>query len=243
MEQLLQHKDIMLEEKDYKIYIIQNHINKKIYIGQTSGTIGHRFSQHKYKKHNKHSHLYNAFDKYGRDQFYIELLMKDLNLEQANFWEEYYIKIFDSCNRERGYNIMKGGENRKLSFETIEKIKKFQGSPEIRKIKSERHSGANSFLFGKKGKDAPSFGRKHTEEELEKMRGRVFSEEALKRISEAHAGENNKKAKHTKEEIIALKIEAKFWHGLKKDLAARYNMSYRAMQKILNGSRWKSIVV
>ena len=232
----------MLENKCYKIYILQNNINKKVYIGQTSTTLKSRFVKHRCLTNKKNLHLHNAFNKYGRENFSIELLMDNLDLERANFWEDYYINIFDSRNRERGYNIKEGGSNGKHSQETIEKIKKVQGTPEIRKRKSERLLNSGSPNFGKKGKLSPCFGRKHTEEELEKMRGRIFSEEALKKIGEAHAGENNKLAKHTNEEIIALKIEAKTWTASKKSLAAKYNMSYRALQKILNGSRWKSII-
>jgi len=228
-------------QKPYKIYIIQNFLNNKIYIGQTSSTLSHRFSQHKYKKYKKCIYLFNAFEKYGRENFRIELLMGNLDLEEANFWECYYIEIFDSKNRNRGYNLMDGGSSGKHSPETIEKIKKIQGSPEMRQRKREKLLGEKSPNFGKKGKDAHAYGRKHTEDELEKMRGRKVSEDEKRNLSESHIGEKNQMAKHTNEEIISLKEEAKTWKLSKKALAKKYNMSYGVMKNILNGSRWKTV--
>jgi len=46
-----------------------------------------------------------------------------LTLEEANYWEEYYIKIFKSTDDRYGYNISYGGSNRVVSDETKEKMK------------------------------------------------------------------------------------------------------------------------
>ena len=220
----------ILDEKIYKIYILQNNINKKVYIGQTSGTLKARFIKHRCLTNKKNLHLYNAFNKYGRENFSIELLMDNLTIIEANFWEPYYIEIFDSRNRKRGYNIKEGGASGKLALETIEKMRKTHSIPEIRKRKSEKLIGANSPLFGKKGKDAPAFGRKHTEEELQKM-------------AESRSGDKSNLAKFTKETIIALRLEYKEGKLNKTQLAKKYGTSRENVRRILKNKTWRYVII
>lgn len=91
------------------IYIIRNTINDKCYIGQ-SVDYRYRFRKHcetarrnnfKYK-----SYLYNAMNKLGIENFYVELL--ESQVEDYNEKEIFYIQHFNTM-RPNGYNLAAGG--------------------------------------------------------------------------------------------------------------------------------------
>lgn len=103
------------------IYKITNLVNGKIYIGKTTKTIEQRFKEHIHgaklwkneellgKKHRRQSRFMPALNKYGYDNFKIELVESyadDVNLEEK---EKYWISYFNSTDPEIGYNISPGG--------------------------------------------------------------------------------------------------------------------------------------
>lgn len=104
-----------------KIYKIINTVNDKIYIGKTTKKLEDRFKCHLYeaKRYEKcclekksfgyNSLLYPAMIKYGCENFKIELISKfpdNVNLENL---EIDYIKKFNTCDSNIGYNISPGG--------------------------------------------------------------------------------------------------------------------------------------
>ena len=101
------------------IYIISNKINDKVYIGQTIESLEKRFRDHvsaSKSKNKKGVILYNAMQKHGVENFYIEELQKiscdsekELR-EKINEAERYYIKMYNS-QKPNGYNVTSGGSN------------------------------------------------------------------------------------------------------------------------------------
>lgn len=96
------------------IYCFTNKINNKKYIGQ-SVDIKQRWRLHKtsaFSPDNKdyNSYFHNALRKYGWDNFNKEVLT-ECTKEELNELEKYYIKKFDTCNRENGYNLTYGGDS------------------------------------------------------------------------------------------------------------------------------------
>ena len=100
------------------VYIIKNTINDKVYIGKTSlSSIEQRFKEHINDSHKKNLQerrvLYKAMNKYGQDNFYIEMLEENLTDKEACEKESYYINEyqsyigFDNC---KGYNMTLGGD-------------------------------------------------------------------------------------------------------------------------------------
>ena len=92
----------------YKVYKYTNLINGKIYIGQTIGDLKYRAGYNGYK-YRKCPYFYNAIQKYGWDNFTVEILQDNLTREQANEFEIKYIKYFNSQDPNIGYNISDGG--------------------------------------------------------------------------------------------------------------------------------------
>ena len=89
------------------IYIIKNNINNKVYIGQAKD-VKKRFSSHcKPSSANDGSLISAAILKYGRRNFYYEVLEEQI--ENYNERELYWIKYYDSI-APNGYNILPGGE-------------------------------------------------------------------------------------------------------------------------------------
>ena len=109
-------------EKQCGIYCIENVVNKKKYIGQ-SRNIQKRFKDHikalRQGIHKNH-HLQSAYDYYGESNFNFYVL-EECNINQLNYLEKQYIKIFNANDTNYGYNLTCGGDSR---FEFSESTRK-----------------------------------------------------------------------------------------------------------------------
>lgn len=106
------------------IYKITNLINGKIYIGETIRDIQTRFREHKSvafneKGHGYNYHLHNAMRKYGVLNFSIEQL--EFCKDEIRFEKEtFYIKKYNSIDRNYGYNcVIEGNGATLISTEDI----------------------------------------------------------------------------------------------------------------------------
>lgn len=118
---------IIIDEKEYYgiIYKIENIINHKVYIGQTSQERGFKDrycrkgqgiervynSYLDDKKYNRYYniHLFRAIEKYGFDAFVVdEIFDVALTEQELNEKEIFYIEKFDSFHS--GYNHTLGGD-------------------------------------------------------------------------------------------------------------------------------------
>jgi len=88
------------------VYIIQNKINKKVYIGASIDTYN-RLCMHKWRlRVNTHDniHLQSSFNKYGEENFTFEVL-EDCDKQYIYSQENYWCNLLNSHNRKYGYNI------------------------------------------------------------------------------------------------------------------------------------------
>lgn len=120
-----------MKDKRYEvqigIYKIENMVNHKIYIGQSTD-IHRRWINHKsaFNQHKIDNYLYNAMYKYGIENFdfsIVEICTRDKLNEREKYWIAYY----DSYNPKFGYNLTSGGDNngiktRKLTDEEVREI-------------------------------------------------------------------------------------------------------------------------
>lgn len=100
------------------IYVIRNTVNSKVYIGQTRVSVDIRWKEH--LRHAKYGDqvINRAMRKYGVDNFYIETL-EICNLEVIDYREMYYIDLYDSTNKSKGYNVSIGGNTPRFKRKII----------------------------------------------------------------------------------------------------------------------------
>lgn len=110
----------------YCVYIHRNKKNGKVYIGQT--IYGDKPNKRwlNGRGYQINSHFYNAIQKYGWDKFEHFILMSNLTVEEANYYEQEFIKLYDACNPDKGYNITTGGCNYTIPTETLKERRKKQ---------------------------------------------------------------------------------------------------------------------
>lgn len=113
---------------NYVVYVHQNKVNGKRYIGITNNITKRWYG--KGKKYENCPCFNSAIKKYGWDNFYHVVIVSDLTLEEANVLEQFYISVYRTCEREFGYNMQKGGHfvpsmlGKHHSEETKQKMRK-----------------------------------------------------------------------------------------------------------------------
>lgn len=145
------------------IYLVENKINKKVYIGQTTRKNGFDgrylkrqnpiegvYEYHlnlKNKKNSFNSHLLSSIEKYGLNSFNVcKIYDVAFSKEELDIKEKLYIEIYKSTDNKYGYNNKEGGSNGKQNKETILKMS---------------------------GNNHPMYGKKHTEETKNKISNSV----------------------------------------------------------------------
>lgn len=181
----------------YCVYVHINKFNGKKYVGQTinGNNINKRWVNG--LGYRSCTVFYKAIKKYGWNNFEHDIVASNLTLEEANHFEELLIRELDTMNPLNGYNLKSGGENNKLSDETKRKIGnankgriiseediiKMSESRKGRVLPEEVRRKISESNKGKKLSDETkrkigqsslgrNIGRKHTEEEIKKMRKR-----------------------------------------------------------------------
>lgn len=103
----------MKNKKISGIYKITCKPTNKIYIGQSIDVYDRLFRQHRTQlRNNSHdnSHLQNAFNKYGEENFEFELI-KACKIMYLDRFEKLYIRIYDTLNKDKGFNFQSGGSS------------------------------------------------------------------------------------------------------------------------------------
>lgn len=131
------------------IYKITNLINSKVYIGQTIQPLIKRWQRH--CRNGKSTVIGSAIQKYGRENFSIEIIDTASTIDELNEKEIKWINYYN-CVLPNGYNVAGGGRNHCMT-------------EPLRKRLSEAHKGKQT------GEQNPFYGRHHTEEAK-----RIFSE-------------------------------------------------------------------
>jgi len=168
----------MQEEMKSGIYCIENVINNKKYIGQ-SVNIKDRWRRHKSELENNthdNDYLQKAWNKYGKDSFNFYIL-EYCYVDKLDEKEAHYIDLYNTMNRDLGYNLKSGGQFSNYVCDEIKnKIskaeKKAYENPELRKTRSIHAliQWANPEIKEKiMGENNGMYGKHHTEEARRKM--------------------------------------------------------------------------
>lgn len=203
----------------YKIYLITNIENKKQYVGITKFSIEERFLQHT----KRGFLLTEAIQKYGEQNFSIELIESVESADRAYELEIFYIQEYNT-KVPNGYNLTDGGDGI-FGWEVTEEYRQ-ECSERVKQLHKEKKVG----MYGKRHSDETKkkmsnsskgnkncLGRILTEETKQKIRekhsGKFVSEETKKKISQNHhdiSGKNNPMygKKHSPETIEKIRQKA-----------------------------------
>lgn len=184
----------------YDIYLIENKVNGKKYVGYTSVGYKKRFSKHLTESLGKSTRiLCRAIRKYGKDKFVVSLIETVDSYEEAIEKEKFFIKEYRTCayiKGDWGYNSTSGGEG----------VPSLKVSKEFRKKVSEARKSRNAWV----GSDNPNYGKGHLMKgENHFLFGKKHSEETKKKISSSRMG------KYTKENNPSSVKEVTFAKNIK----------------------------
>ena len=118
------------------IYMIQNKVNNKMYIGQAVD-IEKRWNDHIWNlnnKRNENRHFINAWYKYGEENFKFTILL-ECKESDLNMYEEYYIFELMTYDPRVGYNKNYGGDSGRPTEEAKRKMSEAQKGKQL----SEEH--------------------------------------------------------------------------------------------------------
>lgn len=161
-----------VQESIMNNFLIYKHTSPsgKSYIGQTNN-YNKRIKRHFYEGCTA---LYNAIKKYGWDNLKHEILRDNLTLEEANYWEKFYIKTHNTLYP-NGYNLRTGGDNSLHSDYSKKKMSE--------KKKNKVYSSETRMKMSESSK-----GIRHTEESKNKIskanKGKIISDEQRKNTSD-----------------------------------------------------------
>ncbi len=216
------------------VYLVENTINRKCYIGKTIKTLKQRKCVHtSISKHDNSKQLFhNALRKYGFKNFEWIKIYKSKNDEKLIEKEIHFIKKYKT-KTPHGYNLTDGGEGISgfiYSKETRKKMSKaLQGhsvSKETRKKMSKAHKGKiiskstrKKMSESHKNQTSGMLGKYHTKETRKKMskNHKNISEETRKKMSKSHLGQiSPMRGKHHSKQSIRKMSKAK--KGITKEI-------------------------
>lgn len=126
-------------------YIVYRHKtpNGKVYIGQTRNTPHDRWKNGLGYTCHKHGFFWKAILKYGWENIRHEILMEGLSKEDADRFERLFIFLYQSDQREYGYNARGGGtsgyvyneQSRRNISEGLKKHYEKNGKPDTSKAR------------------------------------------------------------------------------------------------------------
>jgi group I intron endonuclease len=198
------------------IYKIVNKINGKAYVGQTTLSLGKRWSAHKHNllredKYPNHP-LYNSMRKHGLENFEIVSVIRCHSIKELNSREVFVIKMLKTM-APNGYNLKGGGDG---GGKHCEEAKVKMSLAKKGKSLSTKHRAKISAAG--KGRLGNRKGVPHSEETKAIIRAKCtgrphkpISEEQKAKIRAAKIGSTpwNKGIPHSKESKLKISVKTK----------------------------------
>ena len=171
------------------IYSIENKTNHKKYIGQ-SVNIKSRWTKHKAELNNgnhDNDYLQKSWNKYGEENFEF-IILEECSKDMLNERERYYIDLYNTMNRDYGYNLKSGGQDKNYVTEDVkDKISKANKKYYIKHPEAKKQCSENAY----KQWNDPKIKAKIMGEN-NGMYGKTHTKESRKKISEAQKGHVSK---------------------------------------------------
>jgi group I intron endonuclease len=233
----------------FYIYVIQNKLNNKLYVGKTSN-LSRRWREHKKvaeggkEKYGKNFRaIHAAIKKYGEDNFSffdIESWEEELEAYEAEmFWIEY----FQSYQKNIGYNETMGGKGaqsgnknprfgKPVSDETRQKLSKSRKGKKPSLGTKQSAETKAKWSTQRKGSGNAMYGKHHSDEGKQNI-------SSAKKASDKNRGEKHHLATITNEQ--ALEIRNIFAEGklIKSEIAKLYNTKWLIIHRIITNQTYK----
>ena len=186
-------------------YTIYAHISpsNKMYIGITGcSDVARRWGANGVG-YIKQKRFYRAIQKYGWDNFQHIILFSNVGETFALFLEQELIKMFNTTNKDFGYNISVGGNGIKGgSMSPVDREKMSVRMRELKLGKPSPRKGKHLTDEHKERIRQSLLGHKHSEETKRKIgdksRGRTHTQQAKEKIGAAKLGNTYCLGKHWK---------------------------------------------
>ena len=144
----------------------------------------------------KNPYFWRCIKKYGWDNIEHIILYEGLSLKEAKEKEVELISKYKSNNRKYGYNISGGGDDN-VSEESRRKMSESRKGNKYsvgRILKQETKDMIARSLKEYYSTHSPTFkGRHHSDETIEKLKARVFSEETKQKMRKNHSNVSGSK--------------------------------------------------
>lgn len=219
----------------YKIYVIKNYLNNKVYVGCTYKNVTARFREHLSRINDNKTHcrkLANTMKKYGKNMFYVEFLCATENENDSSVLERVFIQKYDAI--QNGYNLSFGGRKGYYHCEETKKL--------ISYSMKGKHDGTNNPFHGK-------IHSKETKEKISKsnighpgyaLGKQIHTAESKQKISKANAGSNARSAILNEDQVKEIKILLR--KGEKQiTIANKYNVTKTIVSNIYTNRTWKHV--
>ena len=199
------------------IYMIQNKLNNKMYIGQAVD-IADRWKHHVWGLgggYHDNTHLQRSWNKYGEENFEFTILLECVESD-LNMYEEYYIFELMTFDHRVGYNKNYGGDSGRPTEETKRKMSEAKKDKQLSEETKRKMSKS--------------------------LKGKQLSEEHKRKISEAkkgrhHSAETKRKLSKTVVQIdpTTNKI-VKMWESAR-EADRQGGFDFKNISKCCNGKR------
>ena len=225
------------------VYVLENLINGKIYVGQTTTHFFKRWRKHvsvaNGQNDKRRCYFQNAIKKHGEDNFVFKDVISVKDKSSMNLLEKLKIKQLKSNNRLFGYNLTSGGEGTtgyKMKEATKELLRKINLGKKHTKEHCDKISKANKGRPVKKGYTL-------TFEHRAKLSIAQKGKKKPKRKYETILrGSNSPGAKFTEEIIYNMRID--YSRGIsRKEIINKYNINRKNLSVILANKTWKHVKI
>lgn len=219
---------------DYTIYLIENTVNHKLYVGLTGRSVERRWQRHRSnagREDLQYLHLYRAMSKHGTGAFDFMELTWASTREEANRLETEWIERLGTF--EYGYNQTRGGDGvsgvagethamaKEADEEALQLIREWHLSGKsVRAFTDERGMNHRRLTSWLNGRDRPDL--------LEKYKDR-FGE--APREPHRNGGEHYR----SDEEVVALVNEYRTTKKTMREICEEHDVSYSNLSGWHNG--------